>query len=182
MIEQSTTYLPPILINVLSIFFGASFGLVIADIDQNAPFMKHRSAITHGPLLALWLWYQPAITGPLLWFLAGFLPAYSVHLIFDMHPKEWAGIAKIHFFWKYRLWGPFSFLWLAAGAIGTALMTVNMVNWQFTVIMLFASFVYKRKSEKSRIAPTVTVIVVLFVVVGYGLDLLYKFLQFLVIR
>jgi len=46
-IMQSITLMGYALLAML----GAAFGLIIADIDQNIPFIKHRSAFTHG---ALW--------------------------------------------------------------------------------------------------------------------------------
>lgn len=44
-----------IALNLFLAWLGACFGLILADADHNVPFIKHRSALTHGviwPVLA----------------------------------------------------------------------------------------------------------------------------------
>jgi hypothetical protein len=90
---------------------GSAFGLILADIDQNIPFIKHRSIFTHGllwPLLAYWVstWSNQYVLAAMFGFMAG----YTIHLVFDMWPQTWHGIALIHVVGSIRLWAILSFI------------------------------------------------------------------------
>ena len=106
-----------ILIAAALLFFGAVIGGTFADIDLAPPLpIKHRSAWTHGPLIPFGILYLVNFYPPAWWFAVGFLPAFAVHLVFDMFPKKWHGGAKIKLFpIPGTLPALFSFLFLAVG-------------------------------------------------------------------
>ena len=67
--------------------------------------------------LIIWLLVDPAAAPGWFWFSVGFLPAYAVHLLWDMFPKKWAGGARISWYplGGWRMKGILSFIWLAGG-------------------------------------------------------------------
>ena len=120
-----------IVLQIISVVFGALFGMGIADIDHNLWFLKHRSMFTHGilPPLALvsvvlfgqsFLGYvfvgavSKAIGTYAIYFTGGFCATYAIHLVFDMFPKQWVGIALIHTPFG-RMWPSVSWLWMSIG-------------------------------------------------------------------
>lgn len=103
----------------VALFFGASIGYTFADIDLAPPLpVKHRSAWTHGLLVPIGLLWLTEPGTYMFWFTAAFLPAYALHLFYDMFPKKWHGGAfiKLHPL-PGSLGGLLSFLWLLAGVV-----------------------------------------------------------------
>lgn len=100
------------------LIIGAAIGATFADIDLAPPLpIKHRSVWTHGPLIP-WLASTWLITiHPWAWwFVIGFLPAFALHLLYDMFPKRWHGGALIKLFpLPGALPALLSFLFLAVG-------------------------------------------------------------------
>jgi hypothetical protein len=97
---------------------GAMIGIKFADIDLAPPLpIRHRSAWTHGPLIAVLVLYLLGIYPNLYWLAVGFLPANAIHLLADMFPRNWKGGAmiKLHPI-KKELAPALSFVWLGLGA------------------------------------------------------------------
>jgi len=144
--------------------FGSAFGLILADADQNVPFIKHRSMFTHGVLWPILAYFvskgvndQPFILAALFGFLAG----YAIHLLFDMFPQSWHGIALIHLFGSYRMWPTVSFLWLFAGVEASIWVLSQWAgDWRIAGAALAACFVYKSKYEHKLIMPLLSLVVI----------------------
>jgi hypothetical protein len=106
-----------LLINFLLITIGAAIGIKFADIDLAPPLrLAHRSAYTHGPLMAWLIVYLLAPFPWLYWLAVGFLPANAIHLFADMFPRNWKGgaLIKLHPI-KKQLAPIISFAWLGFG-------------------------------------------------------------------
>lgn len=108
------------ILNFILCLIGALIGLKFADIDLAPPLpLRHRSAWTHGPLVAWGVIYLLSLypSGYWYWFAVGFLPAHAIHLIADMFPRNWKGgaLIKLHPI-KKDLAPIFSFAWLGFGA------------------------------------------------------------------
>lgn len=106
------------LFTALTVISGLAIGIKFADIDLAPVFgLRHRSAWTHGPLIAFLALYLLSLFPWLYWFFVGFLPGHAIHLLADMFPRNWKGGAmiKLHPI-KKELAPIFSFLWLFAGA------------------------------------------------------------------
>ncbi|RLC83719.1 MAG: hypothetical protein DRJ03_16340 [Chloroflexi bacterium] len=113
---------------------GFSIGGTFSDIDLAPPLpIRHRSAWTHGPFIPLALW--AASSGGLWWayFALGFLPAYAIHLIYDMFPKKWTGGARVSWYplTGWRMGGLLSFLFLAGSAALAGWMTYTLATGEF---------------------------------------------------
>lgn len=143
---------------------GVAFGLIVADADQNLPFIKHRSALTHGPLLPLLVIAEPLTRPESQYAATGFFLGYAVHLIFDMWPKKWQGIAKIHLIASWRMPPLLSFAWLGLGAFFAL---VNVSRWggqqawwspSLLALLVAVVFGYKAHSEHKIIMPAITLI------------------------
>jgi hypothetical protein len=106
-------------ISAFLLFVGLTIGATFADIDLAPPLpLRHRSVWTHGPLLPWLLVGWGLDLHPLAWwFVVGFLPALTLHLLYDMFPRRWHGGATIKLFPLPGTLPAFlSFLFLAAGA------------------------------------------------------------------
>lgn len=59
--------------------------------------LKHRSILTHSPLILLMLirFYERDSNDTFRYFLIGFALALSLHFIFDLYPKGWGGGALL---------------------------------------------------------------------------------------
>ena len=103
----------------LSLLVGIALGEQFPDIDQGNSILVHRSIITHGPFLPLFL-FLPASRlkpVPIRLFVMGISLGVAVHLSFDLFPKAWQGFALIHVpvvGWTYPL---VSWLWIALSII-----------------------------------------------------------------
>ena len=111
-------------------FIGSSF----ADIDLAPPLpVRHRSAWTHGVFTPLLLNYMVEPNTLMFWFALSFLPAYAIHLAYDMFPKKWKAGAKISWFplGKWRMPALFSFIWLGGGVIVAGAVFVGELSYLF---------------------------------------------------
>jgi len=170
---------------------GALIGIKIADIDQNLPFMKHRSMWTHGiivPLVLFWgmtdLGYaildkifeddmlrQIMKKGFWFYFEIGFCPAYAVHLASDMFPAQWRGNAKIHTPLG-RMPALLSQLWLGAGMLASFYVMLNVLdtNWKWLLgiggIVTIGALSYNARNKNVFWKPLLMVLFVLIVALG----------------
>lgn len=159
---------------------GASFGLIIADADQNLPVIKHRSILTHGPLWPMFMGREPISDPIAAHFMIGFFIGYALHLNFDMFPKQWVGIAKIHLYGKVRLNGILSFLWLAAGAISSLWLAASLISQADTYwglwggpLLIASLFIHKiKKSDEKVVGPAFSLILMM---IGLGVAFLADF-------
>lgn len=140
----------------LAILVGSAFGIRIADIDQNLPYIKHRSFLTHGPLMALFVLNEPFDSPVTSHFFVGFFVAYAIHLNFDMWPEQWHGIAKIHIINKWRLGALLSFAWLAVGVVASLLVSayavIGLDSWfGLWVVPTLAIYLFVQKIGKERV-------------------------------
>jgi hypothetical protein len=121
-----TTYV----INFILFAIGASIGIKFADIDQASVLrLGHRSAWTHGPLVAWLVVYLLSIYPNCYWLAVGFLPANAIHLFADMFPRNWKGGAMIKLNpIKKQLSPVLSFAWLGIGAWFSALQFLQITD------------------------------------------------------
>ncbi len=104
-----------------SVIIGFVIGLSFADIDLAPPLpLRHRSVWTHSPIVPFAMSFFAYVHPLMPWFLLGFLPAYTLHLLADCFPKRWYGAAKINLYpLNGSLNGGASFLVLAGGAVAS---------------------------------------------------------------
>lgn len=119
-----------IILNSLTCIIGAWIGLKFADIDLAPPLpFRHRSAWTHGPLIAWIIVYLLSHFPFAYWFAVGFLPANAIHLLADMFPRNWKGGAMIKLYpIKKELAPILSFLWLGYGAYISSVKWLQITN------------------------------------------------------
>jgi len=170
-----------ILFGLAALLFGITLGLKIADIDFILPLTKHRSFLTHGLIFPLILFVLTTEQGDNLldqvfsdeiltvvdkanivyYFVSGFCMTYAIHLAFDMYPKKWHGIAKIHTPIG-RMPGLLSWLWLGLGVVAS--LSVMMVllksdpEWAIAGVGTAFMFFYASRKENSTWLPLVTLI------------------------
>lgn len=95
---------------------GAALGAKLPDVDlAPLPVWRHRSAWTHGPLVAGALLVMS--DNPLVWWFAvGALLTITIHLLSDAFPKHWHGGAFIKLYpLPFSLNAFFSWAWICAG-------------------------------------------------------------------
>ncbi len=113
-----------------SVVIGFVIGLTFADIDLAPPLpLRHRSVWTHSPIVPFGLSFFAGVHPLMPWFLLGFLPAYTLHLLADCFPKRWYGAAKINLYpLNGSLNGAASFLVLAGGAVASVWLWLPQVT------------------------------------------------------
>lgn len=116
--------------HLLAVGLGWLIGITFPDIDLAPPLpIKHRSAWTHGPLVPIAVYFLIAGNDAWRWFAIGFLPAFIIHLVYDLFPKRWHGGAKISLYpIPGRLPAFFSFLFLASGVFTAGVITFSLIN------------------------------------------------------
>lgn len=172
-----------LLTHSLVLFIGVSFGLAVADIDQNLPFIKHRSVWTHGPIWPAVIFLEPIDTSLTRYFLLGFFLAYAIHLVYDLYPSRWVGIAKIHLWHETRLSPLSSFLWIASGVFVSLLLVVGTLTKypaEYPLVLVLAPLLLLSRwhTEKRVLGPTVTFLITTVVIVGTTLSLPDIFIDF----
>ncbi len=141
---------------------GLWIGLELPDVDQSVSFLRHRSIITHGPLIpaALFVFAVSNQSVPLRWLAMGVCIGFAVHLAFDLYPKGWQGYALISV--PYLGWTPewFSKAWIGLSALLSALMAARLTRTFFEVSLfvlgLAGSFVAAAPSENELLLPAIT--------------------------
>lgn len=121
--------------NIIILVLGWVIGLTFADIDL-APVLpiKHRSAWTHGPVIPWLIVWSFGSYEWMWWFALGFLPAFSLHLLYDMFPKAWHGSAKINLYpIPLTLPALFSFAFLALAIVISLGTLVEMLGFDLLV-------------------------------------------------
>ena len=121
----------PTTISFIIFAIGASIGITFADIDLAPPLpLQHRSAWTHGPLVAWLVLWLLALYPNLYWFAVGFLPMHAIHLFADMFPRNWKGGAMIKLYpIKKQLAPVLSFAWLGFGAYVSGVHFLQITNY-----------------------------------------------------
>lgn len=130
---------------------GGVIGLTLADIDLAPPIpLKHRSWLTHGAWIPLAVMALPASPAWIA-LLGGFLPAFALHLIYDMFPRRWSGVATISLYpiGNGRAPGWLSAVYMGASAFITlsllALLNINIL--MVTIITILLIIVYSQKEK-----------------------------------
>lgn len=173
------------LIGLAAVMVGLGIGMKIADIDFILPLTKHRSFVTHGVFFPLMLFALTTEFGQNLleqalsnemsstiekanvvgYFVSSFCLTYAIHLVFDMYPKKWHGIAKIHTPIG-RMPGLFSWLWLGIGAIASLwvifVLLESDLEWMIAGAVMLFTFFEVSKKEESTWLPLLTLIGVAF--------------------
>lgn len=100
------------------VLLGFAIGAKLPDIDLAPVFpLRHRSAWTHGPVLALFLYIVSGIHLWAWWLVVGVLPALLVHMLVDCFPRKWHGSATVKLYpLPYSLSPGWSFLWIGCGS------------------------------------------------------------------
>ena len=108
--------------------FGLTLGATFPDIDLAPPLpLKHRSAWTHGPFIAVALSWAIAWHPLLFWFALGATPALCLHLFKDMFPHKWHGGALIKLYpLPITLPAMLSFIYLALGVYWSGRLFVDL--------------------------------------------------------
>ena len=109
---------------------GAWLGLELPDADQRTALLLHRSAITHGPLIPLFVFLaaRGSRATPLRLFAMGLCLGYLVHLAFDLFPSGWSGYALISIPVYGWLPGVLSATWIAVSLTLCAYWAVHLVQ------------------------------------------------------
>lgn len=84
-----------VVVMVAGVWIGAGF----PDVDLRVKtLLPHRSMATHGFLLPAFLLVGSRLVRPEWagWFAVGFSSGTALHLAFDLFPKRWRGLARVH--------------------------------------------------------------------------------------
>ena len=149
----------------LSLLVGLAVGEQFPDIDQGINFLVHRSFITHGPILPLFL-FLPASRlkpVPIRLFVMGFSLGVAVHLCFDLFPKAWQGYALIHVpvvGWTYPL---VSWFWIALSIIWCLYLAMRLAKGGLQgaalVFGMLGTFGYASINEEALWGPLLAMVV-----------------------
>lgn len=154
---------------VVLLLFGMWAGLQFPDADQKWLWLRHiimhRSILTHGLLLPLFLFWHyhksskanqsdpvPRLA------LMGLLIGLSAHFAFDLFPNRWWGYALIHVPLYGRLSPLFSETWLGVSLFaclyGGCRLLRNVPDLFITLVVMVVAFVLCAQTESSSsIAP-----------------------------
>ncbi len=141
------------LIKLLFLLAGVLIGLNFADIDQQLPFLLHRSILTHG-FLAVAILYGIARSkrgSALRLFTIGVGLASAIHLAFDLFPRSWRGYALITVPGYGRTGAAFSWFWIALSVIICLYLAFTLIEDTIeivtAVVTLFVTFSYCATTE-----------------------------------
>ncbi len=84
-------------LGLFALLGGLAVGNWFPDIDQKTGLLLHRSIVTHGPLVPIFVFAAASGTRSiqLRWFALGVTLGVAIHLSFDLFPKNWSGFALI---------------------------------------------------------------------------------------
>lgn len=127
--------------DIILLLLALSLGLNLPDLDQQIPFLIHRSIITHGfliPAAVFWAVHKDKKASSR--FLSmGFNLAVATHLCFDLFPQAWRGFALIHI----PIWGRssalFSWLWISLSVIVCLYLTFILIRTFMDALLVLAS-------------------------------------------
>jgi len=133
------------------------FGLLLPDIDLAPPIpLKHRSAYSHGPFVALAVAEVAPISQLTALAGASLLIGMALHLAYDMYPVKWGGVANISFYpIPYRLpgWLSFIFLWATVGYCVYVASVLVDVSYLIGIIVVGLLAAYKYvKSQTATVS------------------------------
>ena len=157
---------------ILGIFLGIDY----PDIDQKINFLMHRSILTHSLLLACITLLLLKIRNELQTrlFIAGLSLSTSIHLSFDLFPKQWTGYALIHIPMYGRTNAFFSWVWLAINIVFGMYLVLALITTGFEAILCLISisttFIYYASQQSAFWQPLIIMIVAIFL----ALALLFK--------
>lgn len=147
------------LVGLLALLAGIWLGLTVPDWDLRLTFLGHRSMITHGFWLPLFVYFiyrrQPHVVWRLL--LLGVGMATAVHFAFDLFPVRWQGFALITVpFWG-RLTPFWSWAWLAGSLIASLIFVFEMVESRrdlgLVLLCLVSIFSFEALGERLIVWP-----------------------------
>ena len=142
------------ILHIILCGIGGTIGLTAADIDLAPPLpIRHRSAWTHSPVIPalLWWWTSHSTNDEMYWLVIGFLPAFGLHVVYDMFPRAWKGSAKISLHpLPGRLPALLSFLYLGCSMLVALVALSLMIEDARTAlivacIMIILTGVYSRR-------------------------------------
>lgn len=144
---------------------GLHWGIRLPDIDHDMSFLKHRSIVTHGPLIpvilfgvALRLRFPPARL-----FAMGGCLAFAVHHAFDLFPVGWGGGALIQVPFYGSTSATFSWLWIAfsilAGTYLAAQLARGVVDVGLYALGVGYMFISTVPKEHTWLGPAIALII-----------------------
>ena len=142
---------------------GLLIGERLPDTDQSIGLLRHRSIVTHSPLIPLLLFLvaKNSDTIPLRWFLLGVSLGFAVHLGFDLFPRGWQGYALISvpFYGSTPPW--FSIAWIAGSLLSCAYLAARLTRGYLEAVLYLASlagvFIYANEGEHKLIQPAIAI-------------------------
>ena len=152
-------------IALIALVLGLVIGERFPDLDQRTELLLHRSIITHGLLLPLFL-YLLASNNRLMafrWFVMGVAQGVAVHLVFDLFPRAWNGYALVSL--PILGWLPalLSWAWIAFGCVVCLFLAGKLVrSCQETSLFLLgvvAIFAYAALGEDALWRPMAALVV-----------------------
>lgn len=150
---------------ILLFLLALLLGLNLPDLDQQLPFLTHRSIITHGLLIPLGLAWavnkEKVVSTRLL--SMGFNIAIVIHLVFDLFPRAWTGFALIHILFWGRSSALFSWLWISISSIVCLYMTFILLRILADTLLISGSLLFGLIFYASRetifLAPLVALLI-----------------------
>lgn len=132
--------------------------------------LKHRSIVTHSPLVLLFMMYFLKEGDSFRYFFVGFSLAMGIHFIFDLFPKGWTGGALLQVPVLGLKLPPRISQMLFIIFIGVCLLfsinhTASIFEYIFIFTLGFLSLVKNVKKEEKFIRP-VSTFLLFFVIIG----------------
>ena len=120
-----------LLIELIAACAAVVIGLKLSDVDlAPLPIWRHRSAWTHGPLIALGVWYAAQHFPQWQWAYLALLVAVAIHLLADAFPRKWKGSAHINLYpLAWSLNGVLSFVYLIGSVMACGWVAVRIIQF-----------------------------------------------------
>ena len=118
------------LLGLVALLAGLAVGNGFPDIDQKTGLLLHRSIVTHGPLVPIFVFVAASGTRSiqLRWFALGVTLGVAVHFSFDLFPNGWSGFALISVP-SYGWTAPsFSWTWIAISTVACTYLALRLVR------------------------------------------------------